>query len=98
MRPIFMSALTSVGGMLPLVLFPGAGSELYRGLGSVVVGGLLVSTVFTLILCPLLFSLVLQMSDGLKAALSRRTPVAATATAQPTKAPKPKPQPELEPV
>ena len=38
-RPIFMSVLTSVGGMLPLVLFPGSGSEMYRGLGSVVVGG-----------------------------------------------------------
>jgi hypothetical protein len=60
-RPIFMSVLTSVGGMLPLVLFPGAGSEMYRGLGSVVVGGLIVSTVFTLILVPLLFSLVLDM-------------------------------------
>ena len=39
-RPIFMSTLTSVLGMLPLVVFPGAGSELYRGLGSVVIGGL----------------------------------------------------------
>lgn len=60
-RPIFMSAMTSIGGMMPLVLFPGAGSEMYRGLGSVVVGGLLVSTVFTLILVPLLYSLVLDM-------------------------------------
>lgn len=60
-RPIFMSVLTSVGGMLPLVLFPGAGSEMYRGLGSVVVGGLIVSTVFTLVLVPLLFSLVQDM-------------------------------------
>ncbi len=59
-RPIFMSALTSVFAMLPLVLFPGAGSELYRGLGSVVVGGLLVSTVFTLFLVPSLLSLVLS--------------------------------------
>jgi HAE1 family hydrophobic/amphiphilic exporter-1 len=67
-RPIFMSVLTSVCGMLPLVLFPGAGSELYRGLGSVVIGGLLVSTVFTLFLVPALFSLVLEM----RAALSRR--------------------------
>ena len=41
-RPIFMSVVTSVFGMCPLVLFPGAGSELYRGLGSVVIGGLLV--------------------------------------------------------
>ena len=40
--------LTSVFGMLPLVLFPGSGSELYRGLGSVVVGGLALSAVLTL--------------------------------------------------
>ncbi len=44
LRPIFMTAFTSVFGMLPLVVSPGAGSELYRGLGSVVTGGLLVST------------------------------------------------------
>ncbi|WP_282607273.1 efflux RND transporter permease subunit [Pelagibius sp. Alg239-R121] len=51
-RPIFMSTLTSVVGMLPLVVFPGAGSELYRGLGSVVVGGLSLSAVLTLLLIP----------------------------------------------
>jgi HAE1 family hydrophobic/amphiphilic exporter-1 len=60
-RPIFMSTFTSVMGMLPLVLFPGAGSELYRGLGSVITGGLLVSTVFTLFLVPSLFSLVIDI-------------------------------------
>jgi HAE1 family hydrophobic/amphiphilic exporter-1 len=59
-RPIFMSTTTSVFGMLPLVLFRGAGSELYRGLGSVVVGGLALSTIFTLFLIPALFSLVLD--------------------------------------
>jgi len=51
-RPIFMSTLTSVFGMLPLVVFPGAGSELYRGLGSVVVGGLALSAVLTLLIVP----------------------------------------------
>ena len=51
-RPIFMSTLTSVFGMLPLVLFPGAGSELYRGLGSVVVGGLALSALLTLAIIP----------------------------------------------
>lgn len=60
-RPIFMTTVTSIVGMLPLVLFPGAGSELYRGLGSVVVGGLFVSTVFTLILTPLIMSLVFDL-------------------------------------
>lgn len=60
-RPIFMSTLTSVFGMLPLVLFTGPGSELYRGIGSVVVGGLVLSTVFTLFLVPALFSLLIDL-------------------------------------
>jgi len=70
-RPIFMSVGTSVLGMLPLVLFPGAGSELYRGLGSVVVGGLLLSTVFTLFLVPALFSLALDARAALWARTAR---------------------------
>ncbi|MCY4311290.1 MAG: efflux RND transporter permease subunit [Rhodospirillaceae bacterium] len=57
MRPIFMSTATSVIGMAPLVLFPGAGSELYRGLGSVVLGGLALSAVLTLLIIPPLMSL-----------------------------------------
>lgn len=61
-RPILMSTLTSVGGMLPLVLLPGSGSELYRGLGAVVVGGLVVSTVFTMFLVPTVLSLVFSFS------------------------------------
>ncbi|MEE4119500.1 MAG: efflux RND transporter permease subunit, partial [Paracoccaceae bacterium] len=58
-RPIFMSTLTSVFGMLPLVLFPGAGSELYRGLGAVVVGGLAMSAFLTLLTVPPLLRLAL---------------------------------------
>jgi len=57
-RPIFMSTLTSVFGMMPLVMFPGAGSELYRGLGSVVLGGLSLSAVLTLAIVPPLLTLV----------------------------------------
>jgi len=72
-RPILMSVTTSVVGMLPLVLFPGAGSELYRGLGSVVVGGLVVSTVFTLFLVPALFSLVLDLREALARRISGLT-------------------------
>jgi HAE1 family hydrophobic/amphiphilic exporter-1 len=59
-RPIFMSTLTSVFGMLPLVIFPGAGSELYRGLGAVVVGGLSMSAFLTLLTVPPLLRLVLS--------------------------------------
>lgn len=65
LRPIFMSVTTSVFAMLPLVLAPGAGSELYRGLGSVVVGGLIVSAVFTLFLVPAMFSLTLDARTAL---------------------------------
>jgi HAE1 family hydrophobic/amphiphilic exporter-1 len=62
-RPIFMSTLTSVFGMLPLVAVPGAGSELYRGLGSVVVGGLALSAVLTLLIIPPLLSLVVPFAE-----------------------------------
>jgi HAE1 family hydrophobic/amphiphilic exporter-1 len=55
-RPIFMSATTSLFGLLPLVLATGQGSELYRGLGSVILGGLAVSTVLTLFVVPALLA------------------------------------------
>lgn len=65
-RPIFMTTTTTIFGLLPLVLFPGAGSELYRGLGSVVLGGLLVSTIFTLVLVPAMFSLMIDLVSFLR--------------------------------
>lgn len=82
-RPIFMSTLTTVLGMLPLVVpvpllvdgqwvwAAGAGSELYRGLGSVVLGGLLISTVFTLVLVPAGFSLFMDAQLAISRAVSR---------------------------
>ncbi len=83
-RPIFMSAMTSIFGMAPLVIMPGAGSELYRGLGSVVLGGLLVSTLFTLIVVPAMYTLFLDMriwigeSSGADTAISQPIPARAT--------------------
>ena len=82
-RPIFMSTLTTVLGMLPLVVpipsmsngqwvwTAGAGSELYRGLGSVVLGGLIVSTIFTLILVPAGFSLFMDAQVALTSVLGK---------------------------
>jgi len=61
LRPIYMSATTSICGMLPLVLIPGAGSELYRGLGSVILGGLAVSTIFTVFVIPAILIFVIRM-------------------------------------
>ena len=60
LRPILMSTLTSIFGMLPLLLIPGAGSELYRGLAAVIIGGMCVSAAFTLILLPSL----LRIGEG----------------------------------
>ena len=52
LRPILMSTMTSLFGMLPLLLIPGPGSEVYQGLAAVIVGGMFVSAVFTLIFLP----------------------------------------------
>jgi multidrug efflux pump subunit AcrB len=51
-RPIYLSTLTSIFGMLPLMIVPGVGSQIYRGLATVIIGGMLVSALFTLILMP----------------------------------------------
>ena len=64
-RPIFITTGTTVLGLLPLVIFPGEGSELYRGLGSVVLGGLIASTMFTLVLVPTVFGVTLQIRTWL---------------------------------
>lgn len=57
LRPILMTVITTVIGMLPLAVGGGAGAELYQGLGAVIVGGLVVSTLFTLLLVPVLMSI-----------------------------------------
>jgi HAE1 family hydrophobic/amphiphilic exporter-1 len=64
LRPIYMSAATSIFGMLPLVLIPGPGSEFYRGLGSVVLGGLAVSTLFTVLVIPSLLMFAIKMEPS----------------------------------
>lgn len=61
-RPILMTTLTTIFGLAPLVFFPGAGSELYRGLGAVVFGGLLVSTILTLFFIPILLNLAIALT------------------------------------
>jgi HAE1 family hydrophobic/amphiphilic exporter-1 len=65
-RPIFMSTLTSIFGMFPLVLFSGAGSELYKGLGSVVIGGLFLSAILILIIVPALLTLTINENKIIK--------------------------------
>jgi HAE1 family hydrophobic/amphiphilic exporter-1 len=61
LRPMLMTTLTSLAGLLPLVLMPGSGSELYRGIGAVVLGGLSLATVLTLVVVPALFTLLWRL-------------------------------------
>ncbi len=65
LRPILMTTLTTAFGLAPLVLIPGAGTELYRGLGVVVLSGLLCSTVVTLTALPALLVELLQWRERL---------------------------------
>jgi multidrug efflux pump subunit AcrB len=64
LRPIFMSTLTSLFGMLPLLVVPGAGSEIYRGMAAAIVGGMAVSTLFTLLLLPSLLQLTPRLREA----------------------------------
>jgi HAE1 family hydrophobic/amphiphilic exporter-1 len=61
LRPIMMTVISSVFGMIPLAFGEGAGTELYRGMGTALIGGLSISTVFTLFLVPVLISLLNDM-------------------------------------
>jgi multidrug efflux pump subunit AcrB len=63
LRPILMSSATTIFGLAPLVFIPGAGSELYRGIGIVVLSGILFSTIVTLFFLPSLMITTLKLND-----------------------------------
>ena len=75
-----MSVTTTVVGMLPLAVGGGAGAELYQGLGAVIVGGLFFSTVFTLILVPVLLSLGEDVREAFARTRERVDPLPAPAS------------------
>jgi multidrug efflux pump subunit AcrB len=60
LKPILMSTATTLFGLAPLVLIPGEGTELYRGVGIIVLSGILVSTVITLTFLPALLVAVMK--------------------------------------
>jgi multidrug efflux pump subunit AcrB len=63
-RPILMTTLATLFGLLPLALGLGAGAELQKPLGLAVIGGLLLSTFITLLLMPVFFSLLQKKSEA----------------------------------
>lgn len=63
LRPVLMTSLTTILGMLPLALSSGEGSELWRPMGITVIGGLVFSTIVTLIIVPVMYSLVTRRGE-----------------------------------
>ena len=63
LRPVLMTAFTTLLGMLPMALSRGEGSEMWHPLGIVVIGGLLVSTFVTLIIVPVVYGLISRSGE-----------------------------------
>jgi len=63
LRPVLMTSLTTILGMLPLALSTGSGSEIWSPMGIAVIGGLIFSTIVTLILVPVIYHMMLRRSE-----------------------------------
>lgn len=63
LRPVLMTAATTILGMLPMALSNSEGSEMWKPMGIVVIGGLLVSTIVTLIVVPVLYAIMSRRGE-----------------------------------
>ena len=72
LRPVLMTAFTTILGMVPMALSQSEGSEMWQPLGIVVIGGLLVSTIVTLIIVPILYAVTSRHGDRNKEAENRK--------------------------
>jgi len=69
LRPVLMTSATTILGMLPLAMSSGSGSEIWSPMGIAVIGGLIFSTIVTLILVPVIYHMMLRRSDSRKKAV-----------------------------
>ncbi len=69
LRPVLMTSLTTILGMLPLAMSTGSGSEIWSPMGIAVIGGLIFSTIVTLIVVPVMYHIMLRRSDQRKKAV-----------------------------
>jgi HAE1 family hydrophobic/amphiphilic exporter-1 len=72
-RPVLMTALAFILGVMPLVVSTGAGSVSRRSLGTTVFGGMLVATVLTLVLVPALFVIIQGVAEGIRGRFAGKT-------------------------
>src|SRR5574344_906958 len=73
LRPVLMTAFTTILGMLPMALSNSEGSEMWKPMGIVVMGGLLVSTLVTLIVVPILYAVMSRHGERDKEKKNRET-------------------------
>lgn len=73
-RPKLLTACTAIGGLLPILLLPGGGTEIERPLALVMIGGLVTSTLFTLLALPTFYELVHQLQARTRKARSPTSP------------------------
>lgn len=71
LRPVLMTAVTTFLGMLPMALSQGEGSEMWKPMGIVVIGGLLVSTIVTLVIVPVFYAILSRHGERDKDAKTR---------------------------
>jgi HAE1 family hydrophobic/amphiphilic exporter-1 len=57
LRPVLMTAVTTIVALLPMAFKQGQGSEMWNPLGATILGGLLASTLVTLVLVPTIYSI-----------------------------------------
>ena len=69
LRPILMTSLTTILGMVPIAFFPGVGAETIQPIGKTFVGGLAVSSLMTLFVIPVMYSLLNSRHDKKRAKL-----------------------------
>ncbi|MBP8042576.1 MAG: efflux RND transporter permease subunit, partial [Bacteroidales bacterium] len=63
LRPVLMTTLTTILGMLPLALSTGEGSEIWKPMGIVVIGGLVFSTLVTMVIVPVVYRIVVRRTE-----------------------------------
>jgi HAE1 family hydrophobic/amphiphilic exporter-1 len=69
LRPVLMTSLTTILAMLPLAMSTGSGSEIWSPMGIAVIGGLIFSTMVTMLLIPVVYHMMLRKSDQKKKAV-----------------------------
>src|SRR3989475_12284189 len=80
LRPILMTAFSTIAGILPIAIGFGAGAESRRPMGVAVVGGMLTSTFLTLVIIPVIYTLLSDASDKLLGRSKQAPPAGALAT------------------